>query len=90
MAEKDFEADDPMEFVAMRYKVPAGVDADAVTGRCFIEEYALMGMPRNRMMQLFRSRHFTATHAIYESRGEPFVAALIEQVYGPAPCEEGP
>ena len=89
MAEKDFEADDPMEFVAMRYKIPAGVDGDAVTRRCFIEEYALIGMPRNRVMQLFRSAHFAATHAIYESRGERFVADLIDQVYGPVPCEEG-
>ena len=89
MAEKELEADDPMEFVAMRYPVPPGVDGDEVMARCFIEEYALMGMPRAKVAQLFRSRFFKGTHAILESRGEAFVQRLIDQVYGPAPCEEG-
>jgi hypothetical protein len=37
MAEKDLEQDDPYEFVAVRYPVEAGVDADAEMARCFVE-----------------------------------------------------
>ena len=82
MAEKEFEDDDPMEFVAARFPVPAGVDIDEVTARVFIEEYALMGMPRDRIMQLFTSQFFAGTHGIFRARGEAFVQALIDDVYG--------
>jgi hypothetical protein len=86
MADKEFEADDPYEFVAMRYPVEPGVDPDERTARCFIEEYALMGMPRDRIMRMFRSPAFAGTHAILERRGEAFVIALANQVFG-APAE---
>ena len=39
MAEKDFENDDPFEFVAVRFPADPGVDSDEVMARCFIEEY---------------------------------------------------
>jgi hypothetical protein len=82
MAEKDFEADDPMEFVAVRFPVPDGVDGDEVMARCFVEEYAVMGMPRERVFRLFQSRFFAGTHAILHSRGEEFVRGIIDDVYG--------
>ena len=88
MAEKEFEADDPYEFVAVRFPMQPGVDADAVMARCFIEEYALMGMPRAKMLHLFRSQFFAGTNAILESRGEAFVTAIINDVYGPAVAQE--
>jgi hypothetical protein len=87
MAEKDLEADDPMEFVAIRYPVPEGVDGDEVMARCFIEEYALMGMPRERVFHLFKSRFFSGTHAIFDTRGEAFVRGIIDDVYGAAPSQ---
>ena len=83
MAGKDFESDDPMEFVAMRFPAPAGTDVDAEMARTFVEEYALMGMPRARVLQLFRTPAFTGTHRIWESRGEEFVKELLDEVYGP-------
>lgn len=86
MAEKEFEADDPYEFVAMRYKAEPGTDPDEVMARCFIEEYALMGMPRDRIMRMFHSPAFTGTHAILERRGEAFIQAISDDIYGqPAP-----
>ncbi len=88
MVEKEFEADDPYEFVAVRFPVAEGVDADALMARTFIEEYALMGMPRLKMLQLFHSQFFAGTHAILEARGEPFVQAIIDDVYGPAVLQE--
>jgi hypothetical protein len=83
-SDKELEADDPYEFVAVRFPMPEGVDGDEAMARCFVEEFALMGMPREKMMSLFRSRFFAGTHSVYESRGEPFVQAIIDDVYGPA------
>ena len=84
MAEKEFEGDDPMEFVAMRFPAPPGVDMDAAMARCFIEEYAMLGMPRNRILAMFRSPSFAGAHAVFAARGEAFIAELVEQVFGPA------
>ena len=84
MAEKHLEEEDPYEFVAVRFPSPEGVDMDAVMTRCFVEEYALMGTPRDRIMVLFRSRHFAGTNGIFQRRGESFVQAIIDDVYGPA------
>jgi hypothetical protein len=88
VAEKHLEADDPYAFVAARYPAEPGVDAEAVMARCIVEEYALMGVSRQKMMQLFRSRAFAGTHAILASRGEAFVQQIIDEVYGAVPAQE--
>jgi hypothetical protein len=89
MAEKEFEADDPYEFVAMRYPVAPGTDPDDAMARCFIEEYALMGMPRDRIMRMFHAPKFAGTHAILQRRGEAFIRGIADEVYG-RPAEEVP
>jgi hypothetical protein len=82
MADKHLERDDPYEFVAMRYAAAPGSDPDVEMARCFIEEYALMGMPREKTMRLFQSPYFAGTHAILQKRGDAFVRQLINDVYG--------
>ena len=82
MVEKELENDDPYEFVAMRYPVEPGTDADELMARCFIEEYALIGMPRQKAMRLFVSPQFAGTHAILARRGREFVERLADEVYG--------
>jgi len=89
MAEKDLEDDDPYEFVAVRFPMEEGVDADELMARCFIEEYALMGMPRDRTLLLFRSKFFAGTNGILQRRGDEFIESIIESVYGPAMQEVG-
>ena len=88
MAEKHLEADDPYAFVAARYPAEPGVDAEAVMARCLVEEYALMGASRQKMIQIFRSRSFAGTHAILANRGEAFVQQIIDDVYGVEPAQE--
>jgi len=88
MAEKDFEADDPYEFVGMRYQAEPGTDPDELMARCFIEEYALMGMPRDRIMRMFHSPAFKGTHSILERRGAEFIRAISDDVYGHLAAEE--
>jgi hypothetical protein len=80
---KELEEDDPYELVAMRLPAPPGWDAPALMARTFIEEFALMGWKRNRIMQLFRSKAFAGSHAVYEERGEAFIARLMDEVFGP-------
>ncbi|HMS57488.1 MAG TPA: hypothetical protein PKA49_01445 [Tepidiformaceae bacterium] len=87
MVEKENEADDPYEFVAVRFPVEEGVDQDERMARVFVEEYALLGVPRHRILQLFRSEHFAGTNAIYVNRGQAFVEAIIADIYGPLPQE---
>ncbi|HEY4668321.1 MAG TPA: hypothetical protein VIH05_00950 [Tepidiformaceae bacterium] len=88
MAEKEFELDDPYEFVAVRFPVDSAVDQDEVMARCFIEEYALIGMPRERVLHLFQSPAFVSPRGIFESRGEEFVQKIIDDVYGQPLTEE--
>lgn len=87
MAVKEIESDDPYEFVAMRYTAAPGTDPDEVMARCFIEEYALMGMPRKHIMRMFESARFTGTNSILERRGAAFIRAISDDVYG-HPAEE--
>ncbi len=88
MAEKEFEEDDPYEFVAMRFPLEPGIDGQEVMTRCFVEEYAVMGVPRDKIMQIFRSAAFAGTHAVYEERGEPFVQRIVDEVFGAEPAME--
>ena len=88
MPDKELEGDDPFEFVAVRFSAPPGVDMDAEMARCFVEEYALMGMPRTTMMRLFQSPKFAGTHSILQSRGHEFVQRIIDSVYGPPTAQE--
>lgn len=87
MADKDLEADDPYELVAHRAPLQSGSDPDELVARCFVEEFALMGVPASRILHLFRSEFFVGTHAILEERGEPFVQRIINSVFGKAPGE---
>lgn len=84
MVDKDLESQDPFEFVAHRFPAVPGTDPDAEMARCFVEEYAMMGMPRHHIRRLFESPAFAGTHAVLEARGAPFVDDIIDSVFRPA------
>jgi hypothetical protein len=86
--DKELDVDDPYELVAVQVPGPPGYDGPAEMARVFIEEFALMGWPPERILRLFRSRAFAGTHAVYEERGEAFVQALIDAVFGRRPLGE--
>lgn len=79
---KEIEADDPYEWVAVRFPAEPGSDPYEEMARCFIEEFALMGFPPERILLLFRSRAFAGTHTIWHERGEGWVRALIDETFG--------
>jgi hypothetical protein len=81
LPDKEFEEDDPYELVAVEVPSPPGYDGPAEMARCFVEEFALMGFPPDRILRLFTSRAFAGSHAIYEERGEAFVRGLIDEVF---------
>ena len=81
MAEKKFEAEDPMELVGA---ICEGGDADAIEemGRTFVEELARMGWPREDIIAVFADPFYRGPHTVFRSKGMLFVAALVESILG--------
>ena len=78
---KSYEADDPLEFVAVRYPVDSQREQDLAMARCFIEEYALMGWPGSQIRSLFESPLYAGPHGIYQRCGREAVAELISEIF---------
>ncbi len=69
--------EDPMGLVGMVLPgEPGQIEAMA---ECLVEEYVRMGWDEPRLIALFRSPMFLATHRIYRQKGEEYVRALIGQ-----------
>ncbi len=75
MAEKQFEGDDPMELVGVEVSCDEDLAAES-----FIDEFLRLGMSDAEVLELFRNPFYRATHRIFRSRGEAFVAALIARI----------
>ena len=73
MAEKDSDADDPMELVGVA--LPGG-DLDQMA-ECFVEEYIRDGWDDESLLGLFRDPFYRATYRICQEKGEEYVLALI-------------
>ena len=80
MADKKLEQDDPFEMVGV--VLPEVMDDAALTEMacCFVEELARMGYGRKKLMRVFRDPFYKGPHAVYRSKGEGFVRALVNQV----------
>ncbi len=68
--------EDPQELVGV--VVPEG-DEDEMA-RVFVEEYVRIGCADEDLWRMFRSSFYAGLHRILQKRGEPYVAALIEEV----------
>jgi len=92
VADKDFEPDDPFQPVAVALPTP-GYDGMEAMARCFVEEYALMGWPPERIYRLFTIPEFAGSYSVFQERGEAYVRSVIASVFGqdfdsPPPAEE--
>jgi len=87
---KHAEAEDPFEATAMFIENPPGYDGIAAMARAFVEEYAMMGWPRDRIMRLFREPRYAGAHAVYHQRGEAFITSLLDDVLCTGAGEEVP
>jgi hypothetical protein len=81
MADKEFELDDPFQPVAVSLPTP-GYDGLEAMARCFVEEYALMGWPPERVFKLFTIPDFAASYSILQERGADYVKQIIASVMG--------
>ena len=79
MPYKDLEHDDPMNLVGMVLPGEAGqVEAMA---ECIIEDYVRLGWDERRLLSIFASPMFLATHRIYRQKGEGYVRRLIRETW---------
>ena len=74
----EFDVEDPMELVGM--VVPGEPGQLEAMAECFVEEYVRMGWDEPRLMTLFVTPMFMATHRIYRQKGEDYVRELIHRV----------
>ena len=77
MADKGFEREDPMELVGM--VMPGEEGQLEAMAECIVDEYVRLGFDQRRLMTLFRSPLFLATHRVYRAKGEAYVRQLIEK-----------
>ena len=79
MPTKDLEHDDPMNLVGMVFPGEAGqVEAMA---ECIVEEYVRLGWDERRLLSIFVSPMFLATHRIYRQKGEGYIRGLIQETW---------
>jgi hypothetical protein len=81
MADKDFEPNDPFQPVAVSLATP-GYDGMEAMARCFVEEYALMGWPPERIFKLFTVPQFAGSYAVLQERGPDYIQKIIASVMG--------
>lgn len=87
--DKEVEDDDPFELVGVRFQLPPGVDGDRELARCFVEEYALLGWPADRIRTLFTDPEYAGAHAVAQRRGLALVDEVIAATFGePYPRSE--
>jgi hypothetical protein len=79
---KAAEATDPYVASAVAISTP-GYDGTAAMARTFVEEFARIGWPRDRISRMFRQPRYAAAYAVYQTRGPEFVAEVISAVLGP-------
>ncbi len=84
---KQAEATDPFLATAVSLSTP-GHDGIAAMGRTFVEEFAMLGWPRERVARLFRVNRYAGTRAVLEALGEQGVADLIDEVFGTPDIDE--
>jgi len=80
---RDPDAEDPLEIVGVVLDRPIDTEALDAMARTFVEEYALMGWPPKRILDMFRRPFYAGAHDAYERLGEERIKALIEETVGP-------
>lgn len=77
MPKDEFVSEDPMELIGMVLPGEAG-QLEAMA-ECLVEEYVRLGWDERRLMGLFISPMYLASHRIYQQKGEEYVRELIRR-----------
>jgi hypothetical protein len=73
----EFVEEDPLELVGMALPgEPGQLEAMA---EIMVEEYVRLGWGERRLMGLFTSPVYLATHRVYREKGEAYVRELIQR-----------
>lgn len=78
MPKDEFVEEDPMDLVGI--VLPGEPGQLEAMAECFVEEYVRMGWDEPRLMTLFVTPLFMATHRIYRQKGEAYVRDLIRKM----------
>ncbi|MFB6347381.1 MAG: hypothetical protein ABEK50_16790 [bacterium] len=73
--DKEAEADDPFELVGNN----APGDPEFMA-RSLMEEYARLGMDRERLMAIFQNEFYQSAHNLYQELGEQRIGELVDEV----------
>ena len=73
---KKFDPEDPMELVGV--EIP-GIDPTVMLDD-IVREYVLLGWDASRILELFRSPQFGATHHLLQLKGEAYVTERVQRV----------
>lgn len=77
MPKDEFVDEDPMDLVGM--VIPGEPGELEAMAECFVDEYIRLGWDEPRLMTLFTSPMFMATHRIYRHKGADYVRELIHK-----------
>ena len=78
MPHNDPDPEDPMALVGM--VLPGEPGQLEAMAECIVNEYVRLGWNEPRLMTLFASPMFLATHRIYRQKGEDYVRDLIRKM----------
>lgn len=79
MPKDEFDFEDPFELNGMAFLTHEDTTNDMA--RTFIEEFLRMGYGPERILALFRDRHYLGPNRAYEKQGEPFIRELITEAF---------
>ena len=79
MPKDEFDFDDPMELNGIA--LPADEDTTDAMTECFIEEFMRLGYDHQRLLALFRNRHYVGMNMVLQNRGEEYVKRRIHEVF---------
>ncbi|HLF70490.1 MAG TPA: hypothetical protein VI541_05990 [Actinomycetota bacterium] len=71
---------DPYELVGV--ELPATGEDVEMMARSFVEEFALLGLTRTRILLLFDTPFFAGSHRLRESLGREKIEAIVSSVLG--------
>ncbi|MFQ6616540.1 MAG: hypothetical protein ACE5HZ_07195 [Fidelibacterota bacterium] len=76
---KRFEPEDPLELRGI--EVPSG-DLEN-QARVIMEEFFMMGMPRDEVLHLFENPFFSGTHNLFQRLGRERTVRLLDETWKP-------
>jgi hypothetical protein len=80
MPQDESDPEDPLELRGVGLLTEH--DTSEPMAECFIEEFLRLGYDARQILALFRNPHYLGVHLIFQARGEAFVRAKINEVFG--------